>query len=844
MRVPTQTVLLLLLFCAGLPQYVNAGASTGWCNSTELADAAMCQPGAKFEMLPLCCAYCAPGACESTRIQLTVNDEVKSIYQNLPKDRNDDGFQFCYCAQYGAANEEGIIEVGTAANDFQKETPRFEGEGSSADLLFTMKSPKPFQGEPDADNKDLEKWATGVIFWLALAIFFMLATSVFCLFCVCCRRCCNTCGGSQPHPAGYTKKQQWIPFAVLCIAAINIIAFASVGWSSNGEVTKAFVSADESFTAKARAAIDDITDNIDTMEVRVSLMIDSMKCASAYANYPNQADANYQQQLDRCPTGTPTSAQEQGNEFQGRYGSVGRVIDTATDEVSAPLRRAKTNITGASVSLDQVKDNRFPADCVLGTTQTVRYPEGCDLNVSPCQEVSYTPAGDCSYSPQPAAASALKIAQSTETSVGDVIDENVVALEDVMNTVKDEFFDGLTEIIDSLDKDFSEQITEASDKIRKNKDDLNKAQKDYMEPGDSARSNAMQFVLALPVLVIAIAVLGGIFKKGFIFSIAIFILYFGLFFVWLLFGLHMTLSVGFSDVCVSLNNWEANSWTPQYQNGIFPEQVSDLTLTCFRGGSLLLTYNVSKDLAFEEQINKASDENADKLDSSSFDLTEQSKELRDSVNQANSTFTLELMYGISPQNVSSITALCPACAAATSAASNCCLLQAKTDEYFYIQEMITARSSWIGQSGGTVTEIGSVSTAASGALEDIAKIGKSDGAFRHVYKRLDDFKQGGLSCSGIGDAYKGFKSVLCESFIEGISKLAMAFFFVGLFSLPLMVTLYKSSKRLPHPEGWMSGQSYDNGQGVEMAVGGAPIMMVDPNNPAMSPDDEFDTSKA
>ncbi|OQR99131.1 hypothetical protein ACHHYP_07239 [Achlya hypogyna] len=76
----------------------------------------------------------------------------------------------------------------------------------------------------------LQKWAQGVAYFVAPAVIIGVVCFLACLLFLFCRCCCNRCGGRNPKPTGYTSAERGIPigFFVLFAGAISGLAVVSL----------------------------------------------------------------------------------------------------------------------------------------------------------------------------------------------------------------------------------------------------------------------------------------------------------------------------------------------------------------------------------------------------------------------------------------------------------------------------------------------------------------------------------------------------------------------------------------------------------------------------------------
>lgn len=123
----------------------------------------------------------------------------------------------CYWREINGTNRDRIPVYATDADSAM---PRLEGDPSYEDA-----------------SKTLQKWATGLVIFVAPGIILAVLSLLTMLLFVLCRCCCNRCGGRNPKPEGYSCTKKLLPIFFFLFFSAAIAACAGVALLYNRQFT-------------------------------------------------------------------------------------------------------------------------------------------------------------------------------------------------------------------------------------------------------------------------------------------------------------------------------------------------------------------------------------------------------------------------------------------------------------------------------------------------------------------------------------------------------------------------------------------------------------------------------
>lgn len=148
------------------------------------------------------------------------------------------------------ASAQGTTSNGGGISTGQSTGARLASKYDYANKAESIRKSVPcLYGDCTFDGVDDTEYFSGVALWAGPGLIVCVLTPIIALILCVCRKSCHCCGGSEPNPDGYTRKEKWRMFAIFFLLVLANAVCAILGLYSNSRMSAALTGSDEGFTA-------------------------------------------------------------------------------------------------------------------------------------------------------------------------------------------------------------------------------------------------------------------------------------------------------------------------------------------------------------------------------------------------------------------------------------------------------------------------------------------------------------------------------------------------------------------------------------------------------------------
>lgn len=387
-------------------------------------------------------------------------------------------------------------------------------------------------------------------------------------------------------------------------------------------------------------------------------------------------------------------------------------------------------------------------------------------------------------------------ASSIVSSVNSQVNPAVQSLNSTVNNVKTQMVDVVADMSSAIN-DAKSSINPASDQVDKFREKLDKYLPKVRD-GDKQRFIGTTILFLLPLTCFVMVLLALIFRNEMLFKINVVVAFLTMFFMWLILGVHLPISVLLSDSCIYLNTEESIFLAKN-------DSASRVAKACLNNGSVMDEFNVSSSLNFSQVIQFPAVQNFSAL----LDIAALTS-LQSTVNG----YTL-LSFGfdsnvlitqpIAAMNVqlgSAYTELDINTLDPNTYASNATKQNIANATKTNVLLAIGDRNALQNQLTYLQSNVSSLVTAKD-AL--VVKLDEAQQNVTNIADLIDPYIALANellalgNCGRLGDLYYDLKDATCNRIVNDITAMAMAMFFIALFGTFVIVFSQISASRIPRP---------------------------------------------